>query len=437
MTTVSDKMSANCSAMFSTLTDYNFSIYDYPQTNSSLGNEFGWREGLKIITYLGLLILAVIGNILVILVVYFNQTMRSTINYYLVNLAIADFLIAVCCMWVHLVNLLTSTFVLGAFMCPFNAFAQMTTLTSSVLTLAVISCDRFLAVIFPLRVRLVQQRPSIVIGLIWCLAMAVSAPFLIYKEYQQINWKNFVECQCVERWPVRFEYSLELGACVATTPAKQIYYTFVTVALFFLPMLIMSATYCMIVWRLWVTQVPGERSDAAVTTQSRSKRKVVKMVFIILVVFIICWMPLQILILYNEFQHSRQQNGQLPSWFDDLKFFAYFIAYANSAINPIIYGGFNANYRQGIRAILRCTPRAHFQFTTRFQRGGTMTTTLTSSCRHQAPPPSSQQHHQTPSSNSPPNSTYNNNVKKAHIVCYKQRKPNHHHQSIAMKRIDT
>lgn len=42
-----------------------------------------------------------------------------------VNLAAADVLIALCCMWPHLVNDLTKpAFVLGAFMCKFNAFAQ-------------------------------------------------------------------------------------------------------------------------------------------------------------------------------------------------------------------------------------------------------------------------------------------------------------------------
>ncbi len=42
-----------------------------------------------------------------------------------VNLAVADVLIALCCMWPHLVNDLTKpAFILGAFMCKFNAFAQ-------------------------------------------------------------------------------------------------------------------------------------------------------------------------------------------------------------------------------------------------------------------------------------------------------------------------
>ena len=38
---------------------------------------------------------------------------------------------------------------------------------------------------------------------------------------------------------------------------------------------------------------------------------------------------------------------QLPPWYDDLQFSATFIAYANSAINPIIYTAFNQRFRSG------------------------------------------------------------------------------------------
>lgn len=80
----------------------------------------------------------------------------------------------------------------------------------------------------------------------------------------------------METWPPKFSLPSQTksNTCVVTFPSRQIYYTSVSVSLFFLPMIIMIATYCMIVWRLWVTEMPGERSDAALSTQSRAKRKV-------------------------------------------------------------------------------------------------------------------------------------------------------------------
>ena len=38
---------------------------------------------------------------------------------------------------------------------------------------------------------------------------------------------------------------------------------------------------------------------------------------------------------------------QFPAWFDKFSFFAHYIAFCNSAFNPIIYTGFNDNFKRG------------------------------------------------------------------------------------------
>jgi hypothetical protein len=48
----------------------------------------------------------------------------------------------------------------------------------------------------------------------------------------------------------------------------------VTITLFFLPIVIMSIAYALIIWRLWGSQPPGEKVDAALTNAARAKRKV-------------------------------------------------------------------------------------------------------------------------------------------------------------------
>uniref|UniRef100_T1IYK1 G-protein coupled receptors family 1 profile domain-containing protein n=1 Tax=Strigamia maritima TaxID=126957 RepID=T1IYK1_STRMM len=103
---------------------FNFSDFEYPGPPNVM-RPFTWREVLKVIAYVVVFLLAVGGNTLVMLIVYFNQQLRTTTNFYLVNLAVADVMIAVCCMWVHLVKHLTSPiFLLGAFMCKVDAFIQ-------------------------------------------------------------------------------------------------------------------------------------------------------------------------------------------------------------------------------------------------------------------------------------------------------------------------
>ncbi|XP_022237845.1 substance-K receptor-like [Limulus polyphemus] len=116
----------------------------------------------------------------------------------------------------------------------------------------------------------------------------------------------------------------------------------------------MTAAYTMIIWKLWVNKVPGERSQANITVQHKAKKKVIKLVTVVLAAFICCWMPFQAIVLYSQFGHFSSISGELPDWFPLLNYFATYIAYSNSAINPIIYGSFGTNLRQGLCAVLFC-----------------------------------------------------------------------------------
>lgn len=43
---------------------------------------------------------------------------------------------------------------------------------------------------------------------------------------------------------------------------------------------------------------------------------------------------------------------QLPDWYSPLYFSAIIMMYTNSAINPVLYGGLNENFRNGFRDLI-------------------------------------------------------------------------------------
>ena len=107
------------------LQQFNFSEWDYPSGDGPRSPPLDLTSAAKIVFCTVNMIVSILGNCAVVVAVYHNPALRSTINFYLVNLAAADVLIALCCMWPHLVNDLTKpAFVLGPFMCKFNGFAQ-------------------------------------------------------------------------------------------------------------------------------------------------------------------------------------------------------------------------------------------------------------------------------------------------------------------------
>ena len=112
-----------CDGDESSYEDFDLSQMPYP-VNITDQWDLSPASYVKIFIYMLNIIAAIFGNMVVILVVIFNVKMRTTINYYLVNVAVADILITICCTWVHLVNHLSTQFILGAFMCRINGFAQ-------------------------------------------------------------------------------------------------------------------------------------------------------------------------------------------------------------------------------------------------------------------------------------------------------------------------
>ncbi|KAL3287942.1 hypothetical protein HHI36_002398 [Cryptolaemus montrouzieri] len=70
-------------------------------------------------------IVGIVGNFLVCVAVYRNHTMRTVTNYFIVNLAVADFLVILFCLPPSVVWDVTSTWFFGIFMCKTVLYFQV------------------------------------------------------------------------------------------------------------------------------------------------------------------------------------------------------------------------------------------------------------------------------------------------------------------------
>lgn len=79
---------------------------------------------IQIPLYATILLLAIIGNSLVILTLIQNRRMRTITNVFLLNLAISDILLGVLCMPFTLIGTLLRDFVFGEAMCKLLPYLQ-------------------------------------------------------------------------------------------------------------------------------------------------------------------------------------------------------------------------------------------------------------------------------------------------------------------------
>lgn len=83
------------------------------------------RNGqVRIPLYAIILVMAVVGNVLVMVTLAQNRAMRTVTNLFLLNLSVSDLLLAVLCMPFTLIPTLLQDFVFGAAMCVLIRYMQ-------------------------------------------------------------------------------------------------------------------------------------------------------------------------------------------------------------------------------------------------------------------------------------------------------------------------
>ena len=207
-------------------------------------------------------VLAVGGNVIVCYTVLAYQRMRTVTNYFIVNLAVSDLLMAVLCIpFTFVANLLIHYWPFGAVMCPLVTSAQTVTVFLSAFTLVAISLDRYVAIIYPLRPRMTKTQAILVIALIWFLAVIVPLPVAILSRIQtEVDHMGVNRSYCEEVWPSQHQ--------------RYVYSMVIMVLQYFLPLTVLLFTYTRIAIVIWVKKTPGEAENNRDQRMAAAKRKV-------------------------------------------------------------------------------------------------------------------------------------------------------------------
>jgi len=74
-------------------------------------------------------------------------------------------------------------------------------LVSSILTLTLIACDRFFGIVFAMKARVTERRSTLLIALLWIVAVTLSSPILITRRQFVRQWLDHTEIWCDDTWP--------------------------------------------------------------------------------------------------------------------------------------------------------------------------------------------------------------------------------------------
>lgn len=289
-----------------------------------------------ILAYSTIILLGVVGNSLVIYVVYKFKTLRTVTNFFIANLAVADLLVNTLCLPFTLVYTLLEEWKFGQVLCFMLPYAQGLAVHVSTVTLNVIALDRHRCIVYHLETKMSKEMCFVVIGITWTISAVLASPLAIFREYTTFDFSPDQSIQvCTEKWP-------------GSNRDGTIYSISAVILQYVLPLSIISFAYVRIWSKLKNHVSPGARND-----RHHRRKKTTKMLVTMVVVFAVSWLP------FHAFQLATDIDSSVLDMKDFKLLYTMFhiIAMCSTFANPILYGWMNNNYRAAFTAVFKCERR--------------------------------------------------------------------------------
>ncbi|XP_054423883.1 neuromedin-U receptor 2 [Pteronotus mesoamericanus] len=293
------------------------------------------------VVYALIFVVGVAGNLLVCLVILRHQSMKTPTNYYLFSLAVSDLLVLLLGMPLEVYEMWRNyPFLFGPVGCYFKTALFETVCFSSILSVTTVSVERYVAIRHPFRAKLesTRRRALRVLGGVWGFSVLFSLP------------NTSIHGIKVHYFP---NGSLVPGSATCTVIKPMwIYNLIIQVTSFFfyiLPMTVISVLYYLMGLRLTKDQIL-EADEITANIQRPSRKSVTKMLFVLVLVFAICWTPFHIDRLFFSFVEEWTES--LAAVFNIIHVVSGVFFYLSSAVNPIIYNLLSRRFRAAFQNVI-------------------------------------------------------------------------------------
>ena len=288
------------------LEDSNNQTFNLPTENCS----FPLAHGVALITVNSIVgLFGTLGNLLVCVAVVTNPRLRRSSNYLLFSLAIADLIVTMLCEPVLVAHLGKRTFFNDCATNLYQAYRILTRLscTASVVHMAAISVDRFIAVVYSLRYKSIIDNYGLKILLITSWVLPITVAILI-----AVIPANFSQAKAF----------IGLGIFGTSYLTVFLFYSLIVISL--------------IKRRLGSKELRMHSSND--TSQSNVEIRVAFTLAIVIAAFTVSWTPL-VSTLFATGKPLVKIQGVAHWWIGTL-------ALSNSAVNFVIYGSRMRNFHE-------------------------------------------------------------------------------------------
>nr|AWU59275.1 short-wavelength sensitive 2 opsin [Chitala ornata] len=258
------------------------------------------------------------------------KKLRSHLNYILVNLAVANLLVSTVGCFTAFYAFLHRYFILGALMCKIEGFLSTMGGMVSLWSLAVVAVERYLVICKPVGSFTFRNTHALIgCAIPWIFALVASLPPLF-------GWSRYIpeglQCSCGPDWyTVKNKYN------------NESYVIFLFVFCFGFPLSVIIFCYGQL---LFAVKSAAKAQEGSASTQ-KAEREVTKMVVVMVLGFLVCWLPYAIYALWVVTHRGEifdLRLATIPSC----------MSKASTIYNPIIYVLMNKQFRSCMIKLVFC-----------------------------------------------------------------------------------
>ncbi|XP_070543178.1 G-protein coupled receptor 54-like isoform X2 [Ptychodera flava] len=287
-----------------------------------------------------IVLVGVTGNCIVLYIIFKHKEMQTVTNYYIANLALTDVAFLLICTTSTAALYGVPIWILGDFMCRFVGYMQYVSVQATCATLTAMTVDRHFLIVHAVRSRNATIRKPVMAMMIsvfiWIGAFLLHVPVAIYTMQVVDGGKTF----CRKIFP--------------NTVAHRIYEFYAFFVMYLLPLGIVTICYGMILEQVWRRTSSGTESAQAIERSIRRKRKITRMVLIVVILFAICWGPLQVMNQWMILDKAYPYDS-VPVY--HFRIFCLCLAYTNSCVNPFVYAFATNSFRKYFKKLFNaCCP---------------------------------------------------------------------------------
>lgn len=295
---------------------------DAPLCNRETNHDFG----VKLSTfYLLIFTLSVVGNSLVLYIIFKFEKLNTVGNIFLLNLVVSD-LIFMSSLPFWAVYHHKSSWIFGRVWCKIVGSAYFLGFYSSILFLTLLTFDRYLAVVYAVPSTRLRRRSYALASsaAVWGISLlACIKPFLLYDQAE--HYYQGLVCEEVGTPESIVSEELELSG-----PYLQL-------GLFFLfPLIVVF--YCYV--RIAVT---------VISSRMTNKYRTVRLIFVIVLLFFACWTPYNVVVMLQAAEVDCVELRKL----DYALHVTRMVTYLYFCINPAFYTFVGRKFQNHFRILLQ------------------------------------------------------------------------------------